>query len=126
MKASRSLLKEVDTHYPTLPFNIRNFPDANQARLGITECLTHNLFHPYPVLFEKDGEIVAHFKTTLLLVPNGTESITGFTYDEAKIKSDVTVNDETKAILATEPFMKKKKAKKAAAAAAASATTASS
>lgn len=116
MKASRSLLKEVDTHYPTLPFNIRNFPDANQARLGITECLTHNLFHPYPVLFEKDGEIVAHFKTTLLLVPNGTESITGFTYDESKIKTDVILDEETKAILATEPFMKKKKAKKAAAA----------
>lgn len=105
MKASRALLKEVDSNYPTLPFNIRNFPDANVARLGVTECLKHDLLHPYPVLYEKDGEIVAHFKTTLLLLNAGTESVTGYPYDSSKIKCDVEVDEETKKILAVEYYL---------------------
>jgi hypothetical protein len=30
-----------------------------QLRLGLVECLTHGLLHPYPVLHEKGGELVA-------------------------------------------------------------------
>jgi hypothetical protein len=35
------------------------------------------MVHPYPVLFEKEGELVAHVKYTVLLMPNGNVKITG-------------------------------------------------
>lgn len=28
-------------------------------RLGLTECINHGLLHPYPVMHEKGGELVA-------------------------------------------------------------------
>ena len=30
-----------------------------RCRLGITECVRHDLLQPHPVLYEKEGEIVA-------------------------------------------------------------------
>jgi hypothetical protein len=30
-----------------------------QLRLGLVECLNHSLLHPYPVLHEKQGDLVA-------------------------------------------------------------------
>jgi hypothetical protein len=30
-----------------------------QLRLGLVECLGHSLLHPYPVLHEKQGDLVA-------------------------------------------------------------------
>ena len=41
--------------------------DERQARLGITECVSHNLVIPYPVLFEKPTEFIAQFKTTVFV-----------------------------------------------------------
>lgn len=41
--------------------------------MGIKECLNHGLLHPYPVLYEKSGDIVAQFKATVLLMPNGSD-----------------------------------------------------
>lgn len=41
--------------------------------MGIKECLNHGLLHPYPVLYEKSGELVAQFKATVLLMPNGSD-----------------------------------------------------
>lgn len=40
------------------------------------ECLNHGLLHPYPVLHEKPGEVVAQIKGTVLLMPNGSSIIT--------------------------------------------------
>jgi len=53
MKASRMVLSEVDKKFPTLPFNLRHFSDERQARMGITECVSHGLVSPYPSLIEK-------------------------------------------------------------------------
>ena len=36
-----------------MPFNIRNFDDENKAKMGCTECVTHKLIDPYPVLWDK-------------------------------------------------------------------------
>ena len=33
----------------------RALGDEKQARLGVSECLNHELVIPYPVLYEKDG-----------------------------------------------------------------------
>ena len=76
MKASRSLLGEVDKKFPTLPFTLRHLDDVRQARLGLNECVTHGLLQPYPCLHDHSGK-VAHFKCTVLLLPSGTTRITG-------------------------------------------------
>ncbi len=66
-----------------MPFTLRaliegveNKDLAKQMRLGMTECLSHNMLNPYPVLHEKAGELVAQVKGTVLLMPNGSDLVT--------------------------------------------------
>ena len=73
MRASRYLFNEVNQKFPTLPFTLRALGDERQARMGVVECLKHELMHPYPVLYERQGDHVAHFKFTVLLLPSGGE-----------------------------------------------------
>jgi len=78
MQASRTVFKEINTRFPALPFTFRELEgtssrEASSSRLGIVECLSHGLLHPYPVMYEKSGELVAQFKTTVLLMPNGSD-----------------------------------------------------
>lgn len=69
MKASRYVFNEINQKFPTFPFTLRAL-DEKKGRLGITELLKHNLVSPYPVLYEKEGEIVAQFKFTVLILPS--------------------------------------------------------
>jgi hypothetical protein len=57
MKASRATLSDINKQAPTFPFSLRQL-DEKTARLGITECATHGLVSPYPVLIEKDGTLI--------------------------------------------------------------------
>jgi len=72
MKASREVFTQVNKNFPTFPFNLRALGDEKRAKLGITEMLKHDLVHPYPILYEKQGEYVAQFKFTALILPSGT------------------------------------------------------
>jgi hypothetical protein len=45
----RYVFNEVNHRYPTLPFTLRALEDERQARMGVVECLKHDLIHPYPV-----------------------------------------------------------------------------
>merc|ERR1712160_148688 len=51
--------------FPTLPFAIRSFEDVTAAKVGVKECLEHDMLLAYPVLQEKAGEVVAQFKSTV-------------------------------------------------------------
>jgi hypothetical protein len=51
--------------------------DERQAKLGVRECVQHDLLTPYPVLFERPDSSLAHVKFTVLLLPSGTAKITG-------------------------------------------------
>lgn len=51
---------------------MRAFDDEITAKLGVKECLEHDLLNNYPVLLEKPGEIVASFKYTVALLSGGT------------------------------------------------------
>jgi hypothetical protein len=48
-----------------------------QLRLGLVECLGHSLLHPYPVLHEKQGDLVAQVRLRSIRrdssVPDGRE-----------------------------------------------------
>ncbi|CUG02068.1 aminopeptidase, putative [Bodo saltans] len=76
MESARELAREVDTRFQTFPFGVRNL-ETKKARLGLSEMVKHGMVSPYPVLFEKDGEVVAQFKVTLLITPKKIERITG-------------------------------------------------
>uniref|UniRef100_A0A061QWB6 Proliferation-associated protein 2g4-like n=1 Tax=Tetraselmis sp. GSL018 TaxID=582737 RepID=A0A061QWB6_9CHLO len=110
MKASRAVFSDINRRFPCMPFPIRAL-DSKQSRFGLVECLNHQLLHPYPVLHEKPDALVAHFKYTVLLMPNGNDKITGAPLQE--IKSEKKVEDEDlKKLLQTSLKPKKKNKKK--------------
>eukprot|EP00002_Diphylleia_rotans_P026243 TRINITY_DN521_c0_g3_i1.p1 TRINITY_DN521_c0_g3~~TRINITY_DN521_c0_g3_i1.p1 ORF type:complete len:419 (+),score=109.63 TRINITY_DN521_c0_g3_i1:97-1353(+) len=114
LKAARTLFNDINNRFPTVPFTLRAFEDEARARLGITELVNHNLVTPYPVLFEKQGELVAQFKFTVLLMANGTSRITGLPMPAVQSEHSITDAD-VKAALQTS--LKKPTGKKPAAAA---------
>jgi len=111
MKASRGLLSEVNSKFAALPFTLRALEDEQRARMGVTECVRHELLQPYPVLYERTGEFVAHFKFTVLLLPSGTTKVTGLPLPDF-VSSEAQVDEATQAILNTSSKKKKKKNKK--------------
>ena len=81
--------------YRLSDFLASQFEEQGKARLGIRECVDHGLVDPYSVLEEKEGEEVAHFMYTVLLMPAGPLKITGLPYyDNETIKSDKVVKDD--------------------------------
>lgn len=114
MKNSRYLISEVDKKYPTLPFTLAYFEDERSAKLGVTECISHALLTPYPVLHEHVDAKVAHFKCTVLLLPSGTSRVTGIDIP-GYFKTEKTPDEETAKLLAELEEIAAKKAKKKAA-----------
>jgi curved DNA binding protein len=118
MKASRWVFNAVNEKFPTLPFTVRALGDDRQGRMGVVECLKHDLLHPYPVLKEEAGTAVAHFKFTVLLLRNGTKQITlhNPAIDWDNVKSEKKLDDESQALVdAHFAAIKEGEAKKAAA-----------
>ena len=110
MKASRSFFSEVSQRFPTMPFTLRA-GDEKGWRLGVSECVKHDLFIEYPVLYEKPDEFVAQYKFTALLLPSGnTARITGGPL--GAVASELKVEDETLLELLSISTEKKKKDKK--------------
>lgn len=86
MKASRFIFSEINQKFPIMPFSARYFLNISKfswvlslayrfffpsifhlefvnraleekrARLGLVECVNHELLQPYPVLHEKPGK----------------------------------------------------------------------
>ena len=79
MKSARAFFVEVNKRFPTLPFSIRAMSDQTAAKVGVRECLNHDMLIPYPVLAEKQGEVVAQFKGTVVVQPRSTAVIAGNT-----------------------------------------------
>ncbi|KHN18039.1 Proliferation-associated protein 2G4 [Glycine soja] len=55
MKASRFIFSEISQKFPIMPFSARAL-EEKRARLGLVECVNHELLQPYPVLHEKPGK----------------------------------------------------------------------
>lgn len=99
MKASRFLINEVSKRFPSLPFTLRALgEDERQARMGVVECVNHGLLHPYPVLYEKEGDHIAHFKFTVLLLPSGNLKVTGMDLPD-NVHTDKALPDELRKVL---------------------------
>lgn len=110
---ARSFIAEVNKRFPTLPFTIRSISDERACRLGVSECMRHELLHPFPVTTEKAGEFVAQFKFTVLLLPGGTKRITGLQITQPIASEHSVANEELKQLLATsaDPKTTKRRAK---------------
>lgn len=59
LTASRKFFSEMTKRFPALPFALRQFEDTTSAKVGVTECMSHDLIVDFPVLTEKAGEFVA-------------------------------------------------------------------
>jgi len=102
LKASRQFFSELNERYPTLAFSIRSFEDETSAKLAVNECVKHELLHAYPVLAEKEGELVAQFKYTVMILKGGTAVVAGLPLDLARYKTEHTIKDEKlQALLST-------------------------
>lgn len=109
MKASRQILSDINERFPCFPFTIRAM-DEKTVRFGIVECAKHGLVNGYPVLHEKEGEIIGHFKFTALLMPTGTIKITGLPCNLEQFNSEHSLEDEELVkLLGTSAGKKKKK-----------------
>jgi curved DNA binding protein len=107
MKASRFIFSEISQKFPIMPFTARAL-EEKRARLGLVECMNHELLQPYPVLHEKPGDLVAHIKFTVLLMPNGSDKITSHPLQELQPTKSIEDNAEIKAWLALGTKSKKK------------------
>lgn len=92
-KHGRSFYYEMTEKYPSLCFSSRSFEDEITTKLGITECLKHELIVPYPVLLEKKGDLVAHFKWTAIILQAGTIIISGLPLEVEKFTTENKITD---------------------------------
>ena len=92
-----------------MPFSMRAMEGIKGAKLGLVECCTHELLHKYPVLYEKPGDAVAHFKATVLVMQNGNDRITTWTCQP--VESALELTDEELKELIAQPLKSKKKKK---------------
>jgi len=108
MKASRQFFSEVNSKHPTMPFTLRA-GDERVWRMGVVECVKHNLFVEYPVLHEKPDVHVAQYKFTIMLLPSGNAARLTSGGSPA-LSSDLSIQDEgLKELLAQPTDIKKKK-----------------
>lgn len=105
--SSRKLLSVVEHNFFNFPFSMNSFDNPENvkttkpieniktvAKIGLSECVNHELFNPYPVMTEKKGEFVAHFKWTVAIRNEGPIVIAGNLLDLSKFESENKVEDE--------------------------------
>lgn len=113
IKSSRAFFAEVNKRFPTLPFAIRAFEDPVGAKVGVKECLEHDLLTGYPVLTEKAGEFVAQFKCTIAVLPRSTVVLSGEAPLASRFDSEKKIADAELATLIASDLWKKEDKKKA-------------
>ncbi|KAF9916614.1 Proliferation-associated protein 2G4 [Lobosporangium transversale] len=113
MQTSRVVLSEITKKFGQFPFNLRLMDDERKARMGLLECIKHNVVNAYDVMEEKDGEFVAQFLFTVCVMPSGPLRITNTPIDLEIIQSEKKIEDEEiLKLLASEIRPKKKSANK--------------
>lgn len=111
MKASRTFFSDAEKRFGGLPFTLRAFDDEKKVKMGVVECERHNLMKPFPVLYEKEGELVAQMKATVLVMPTGLLKITGLPFDDTLYQSEHKIED-AKILLLLQSSLKQSKKKK--------------
>lgn len=107
--ASRYVITEVNKKFNKLPFTLRAL-DEKRGRLGIVECLKNQLVDDYPVVYEKDGDLVAQFKFTVLLLPNSIQKLNAFNLPY--VQSEYNITDPALTSILSMGLKRKSNAKK--------------
>uniref|UniRef100_A0A1I7XUD2 Peptidase_M24 domain-containing protein n=1 Tax=Heterorhabditis bacteriophora TaxID=37862 RepID=A0A1I7XUD2_HETBA len=110
MKASRVFITECNNKHGSMPFTLRSFEDEVKAKMGVVECEKHGLVRPYQVVYENVGDVVAVFKSTVLVMPNGLLKIAGLPLDYSILETTNKLEDAT--LIATLNSQLKNKRKK--------------
>jgi curved DNA binding protein len=119
--SSRKLLSVVEHNFFNFPFSLNVFDNEENikttkpieniktvAKVGLPECVSHELFYPHPVLVEKKGDIVAQFKWTVAIRNEGPYVICGELVDRSKFITEVKIEDpKVKELLSisADPFL---------------------
>ena len=112
-KHARAFLTIVNKKYPTLPFSIRGFEDPVGTKVGVKECVDHELLDPYGVMTEKPGEFCAQFKCTVVVQPKSTVILAGGNPLTDKLDTENSIQDEQLKKTIAGEFWKREEKKKA-------------
>lgn len=113
LNKSRQFFAECNKRFPSLPFSLRAFEDQTGAKVGVSECVNHELLVPYPVLIEKEGETVAHFKSTVAVLPKSTAVLAGWLdFDAKRYEGEHSLKDEKLLALVKSDLWKREDKKK--------------
>lgn len=75
MATSRKVFSEVQKVAGAFPFNLSVLEDEKKAKMGIQECVNHNLVTPFEVLYDgKDGSVTAQIFFTAAINSKGAVS----------------------------------------------------
>ena len=100
-------------NHATLPFSIRGFKDLTGAKVGVKECMDHELLCSYPVFTEKAGVYVAQFKATVVVQPKSTAILCGGrALNKTGLDSDKKITDADLAKLVASDLWVQEKVKK--------------
>jgi curved DNA binding protein len=113
-KHARAFFHIVNTKYPTLPFSIRGFEDLTGAKVGVKECVNHELLMDYPVLGEKKGEYIAQFKATIAVQHKSIAILCGgreLVGKDGYVSEKKIENAELNALIASDLWKKEEKKK---------------
>jgi len=97
LRTSRALLDEIDSRFGVFPFAAGLLEEPSKARLGLSECVASGVLRVNPVLFERDGEHVAQFKFTAIVMENETIRLTDrwaapFAHSKYSIQEELLIN----------------------------------
>ena len=105
--SGRRLLSVVENNFYSFPFTFNVFDKEENIKLktsisnlkttmklGLNECTKYELLQGYPVLTEKNGDIVAQFKYTIAVREEGPVVVCGLPLDVSKFTSEKKITDE--------------------------------
>ncbi|GAA5869369.1 hypothetical protein JCM16303_000445 [Sporobolomyces ruberrimus] len=115
MKTSRATFSEISTKAGSFPFTLRIMEDETRARMGVRECVQHNLVKGYDLTTtDKATDLTAQIFLTFAVTKTGATriSLPPTYYSAEKVKSEVQLSEATKATLAKSLKPKTQKKKK--------------
>ncbi|GAA5892609.1 hypothetical protein JCM5296_006174 [Sporobolomyces johnsonii] len=116
MKTSRATFSEISQKAGSFPFTLRIMEDETRARMGVRECVQHNLVKGYDLTTtDKPTDLSAQIFLTFAVTKTGATriSLPPSFYSADKVQSEVAVSDAVKQTLA-KPLKAKAQKKKAA------------
>ena len=104
MQVSRAVLSTIDKQHRHFPFTLRSL-DESKAKFAIKECRQHDLVHAYPVLKEKEGEVVGQCKWTAVVSERGAVRLCGVGVEKERVQSEKKVQDDEVKRLLNQPLL---------------------